>query len=346
MLRAGALVAIAVASMGVDRCGCRTLFFGEGSVPLNRNEAEAFLKKPGAKFHTYRVNGHTEVGIETRAARGEGASASSITRYLQGTGRFHVTAPTAPAKRRLAKFLDGRFVGLGRGALDSIVLPTAAEFSGQAKLIFSAKGAGAACISFQGKTVASLQKAKGSFKVIGGTGAAKRLHAAGKFRAVLRFPHKQGAQATFEGNPTLGSKRPMPKNCGRLPPVNPGGGGKKVTADFLGFAVSKGAPSSSASLTPEKDSITSCAAGADLWGVVRYSGPKAAKFVTETGLKGAAGEKHSYPVKSGRNALRLLDLPFDNGGDPTTVAQISVKPTASIKLSGDTYLSPYLFLQC
>ena len=114
---------------GSTAASCRTLFFGEGSVPLNRNEAEAFLKKPGAKFHTYRVNGHTEVGIETRAARGEGASASSITRYLQGTGRFHVIAPTAPAKRRLAKFLDGRFVGLGRGALDSIVLPTAAEFS-------------------------------------------------------------------------------------------------------------------------------------------------------------------------------------------------------------------------
>jgi hypothetical protein len=281
-------------------------FLRRGIRTLNRNEAEAFLKKPGAKFHTYRVNGHTEVGIETRAARG--ASASSITRYLQGDGRFHIAAPTRAAKGRLAKFLRGRFVGLGRSVVDSIVAPTSAGFSGQAKLVFSGRGAGAACISFDGKTVpSSLQKAKGQFKVLGGTGAAKRLHAAGKFRTVIRFPHKQGAEAAFEANPTLGSKRPMPRYCGRLPPVN-GGGGKKVTASFKGFAVSTGAPSASRSLTIDGGSISPCPGGGDLWGVVKYQGPKAARFATETGLKGAAGEKHSYRVKSGRNALRLLDL--------------------------------------
>ena len=31
---------------------------------------------------------------------------------------------------------------------------------------------------------------------------------------------------------------------------------------------------------------------------------------------------------------------------PASIAQIQVKPTGSTKLRGDTYLSPYLFLEC
>jgi hypothetical protein len=339
------LIAFALVAMGVDDCACRRAFFGPSEHEISRQEAEDLLRwNPRARASSYQVNGNTHITISTGGRRAAGASA--LPRYLQGKGDFQIRAKTAAGKRRLGKFTRGRFLGLGRALVDNVVVPSEAEFSGQAKLIFRARGAGTACISFEGKTTGgSLQVASGSFKVLGGTGAAKRLHAAGPFRAVIRRPRKQAVEASFLAKPRLGSKRKMPRHCGSLAPVG-GGGGKKVTADFKGFAVSKGAPKSSATLTPEGGSIGSCAAGADLWGVVNYHGPHAARFATETGLKGVAGEKHSYPVKSSRNALRLLDLPFDNGGDPITVAQISVKPTGSIKLKGDTYQSPYLFLEC
>jgi hypothetical protein len=345
-LRVTALVGFALVAMGVDDCACREALFGPFERDISRQEAEDILLfHPRARVQSYRVNGSTHVTITTGPRRGS-ATTSAIPRYLQGKGDFQIKAETPAGKRRLGKFTRGRFRGLGRAMVDNVIVPSEAEFSGRAKLIFKARGAGAACISFQGRTVGgSLQVAKGSFEVLGGTGAAKRLHAAGPFRAVIRRPRKKAVQASFQASPKLGSKRKMPKHCGTLAPVN-GGGGKKVTADFKGFAVSNGAPPPSAALTQEDGTISSCPAGADLWGVVNYSGPKAARFATETGLKGVPGEKHSYGVRSGRNALRLLDLPFDNGGDPLTVAQISVKPTGSTRLSGDTYQSPYLFLDC
>jgi hypothetical protein len=350
LLRIMALAGFALVAMGVDDCACRQALFGHFEREISRQEAKDLLDfNPRARVHTYQVDGHTHVSITAGPGHREGggsATTTSLPRYLQGKGDFHIKAPTSAASRSLGKFREGRFVGLGRALVDNVVVPSSAQFSGQAKLIFKARGAGAACISFEGRTVGgSLQVAKGSFKVIGGTGVAKRLHAAGPFRAVIRRPRKQAVQASFLAGPKLGSKRRMPKHCGSLPPVN-GGGGKKVKTTFKGFAVTNGAPPASRSLTADAGTISSCPAGADLWGVVTYQGPHAAKFVTETGLKGVAGEKHSHPVKSGRNALRLLDLPFDNGGDPITVAQISIKPTGSTKLSGDTYLSPYLFLEC
>jgi hypothetical protein len=206
-------------------------------------------------------------------------------------------------------------------------------------LKFSARGAGSACVSLNGTTVSHEQEAAGRFAFLGGTGAAARLHATGRFAAVQPMPYSTKWVADIALNSSFGPRRSLPRGCGKPPPVQTA----QVTASFQGFAQTAGPPSTSAPLTPNGGTITGadCRAGGSLYGVFQYAGPSAAEW--HTGLFGpSANQSGTAAVMPGRNVLLLFTGPTNGSYS----SKIVIQATAGEQLTGNTLFLPSITINC
>jgi hypothetical protein len=310
------------------------------STNITERQADDYVRKGQAgDLRAFRgdveINPVTGVPLKSRRAR-----VTSLTYYAGHGGPFHLNGPDRATAGRLSEFLKGRYVGAGGATLTSA---TQGTFFASVRLNFSAHGAGSACMSVTGTTTLGQQEAQGSFKILGGTGAAARLHAVGTFRAVNRDPHSSTYLAGIFANPSLGSRRSMPTGCG-YPNLGPPQSGGKVTASFTGFAVSVGAPGASAAPTPDGGTITggNCHSTGDLYGVFQYAGPSGAQFHAYTGSGGGGSQEHLQAVSQGTNAVLLFTAPPSDHYQ----AKIYIEPTGASVLTGTTQFYPTVQISC
>ena len=254
-------------------------------------------------------------------------------------GTFAFPPPRGPGSARLSEFRRGR---LTAGFMQTSYVGSSdhTRFKGTVVLKFSARGAGSACVSFSGTSVSHQQETAGRFRFLGGTGAAARVHATGTFAAVQPVPFSTRSVVRLYLKSSFGSRRSLPAGCGKPPPVHTG----HITASFEGFADTAGAPSTSATLTPDGGTITGpgCHAGGSLYGVFQYAGPSAAEW--QTGLFGPAGasQARTTVVRPGRNVLLLFKAP-PNGSYSSKVV---IQATGGEHLSGNTFFLPSVTINC
>jgi hypothetical protein len=335
-IRISLLIAVMLSTSAYYNQGCSAP--RSSSRTISRQEANDYLRK-GEKADLRAFRGGVEIDpVSGVPVKSLDARISSLTYYAGHGGAFSLAAPDRAAAKLLARFLKGHYVGAGGATLFSA---DHGEFFASVRLNFSARGAGSACIAVRGTTSLGQQEGEGSFTVMGGTGAAARLHATGTFRAVDPDPRSSTYQAEFYANPSLGSKRPMPKGCGypNLGAPTPGG---KVTASFKGFVTSVGPPSPSATPTSSTISAGSCHSGGDLYGVFQYAGPAAARFNANALSSSGQGQTHTQNVKSGTNALLLYTAPT-NGSYET---KIYIESTGKGVLTGNTAFYPTVTVNC
>ena len=174
------------------------------------------------------------------------------------------------AKRGFEEFLKAKL----KGVLSAEFVSNSSEDArGSMSLVvtFSGKRAGAACVSLTGTATDAQQKYAGTFKVLGGTGDAARLHASGKFRAVQPKAFDNHYQMALFTSPSLGSKRGMPSSCGKPPP--------------------------------------SCGPGATLYEVYDYSGPSDVVF--DWAVFGPVSGTGTVPATQGQVAIPTITGPPD-----------------------------------
>jgi hypothetical protein len=280
-------------------------------VNITKAQARQFLKEGDKSVKAFVGRVPVDATKATSSAA-DGATASTQDLfYLNFKGTANLVAPRG--SHGFGTFTKGSF--RGGGTVGYVSRSDALTGDGEILFKFSARGAGAACVRFSGKTDVTQQYVTGTFDVVGGSGDAARLHDRGAFRAVqpTAFVTDRYRVALF-GAPSFGKKRQVPKGCGKpIKAPRP----QKFTAQFDGFAFApasarNGRLPAGTKLYPQGSvsGAVGCGAEDNLYLVTTYSGPVGA-ILAGTATYGASGKTASLnqALKSGRNAVFLFAAP-------------------------------------
>ena len=224
------------------------------------------------------------------------APSSSLDRTFKGS--FSLGPFKGPKAGQVRRFASGTIT---RGYSKVTLLSIRTEnIRVNTTAVLKFKGAGTACVALNLKAVSAWQLSAGTFKFLGGTGAAARLYGGGPFAAAQPKPESYGFVTQLGFNPRFGKPRSMPARCG-MPPKAKTAPSKTVT----GFAVSNAPPSKSANLTPPNGTITSCSAGGSLYMVLDYTGPTGTEM-SGAAFGGSTTGSFTQKLKPGRNVVRLI----------------------------------------
>jgi hypothetical protein len=280
-------------------------------VRITTAQARKFLKEGDKSVKAFRGGVVADAKQAAAAARDVVTASTQDLRYLNFTGTARLVAPRGA--HGFNAFGKGSFRGGGK--VGYISTSDALKGDGEILLKFSARGAGSACVRFTGSTDLTQQYVTGSFDVLGGSGAAARLHDKGSFRAVqpTAFINNRYDVALF-GVASLGAKRPVPKGCGK--PIH-APHQRKFTATFDGFAFApasarNGRLPAGTKLYPQGSisGMVGCGVDNSLYVITTYSGPRGALFAGSASAN-ASGKQATLQqaLKQGQNAVFLFAAP-------------------------------------
>ena len=264
------------------------------------------------------------------------AQSSSLDRTFKGS--FSLGPLKGPKAAQVRRFASGTIT---RGYSKVTLLSIRTEnIRVNTTAVLKFKGAGTACVALNLKAVSAWQLSAGTFKFLGGTGAAARLYGGGPFAAAQPKPESYGFVTQLGFNPRFGKPRTMPARCG-MPPKAKTAPAKTVTATVAGFAVSNAPPSKSAKLTPPNGTITSCSAGGSLYMVLDYTGPTGTEM-SGAAFGGSTTGSFTQKLKPGRNVVRLIR----GAKSASYEIKVQISSTTGRPLKGTTVLLPTVTVSC
>jgi hypothetical protein len=277
-----------------------------GQVQITKKQADDFLKR-GDKT-VKRMDARGVVAPYTKVLRGVRAQTAAGGSFVYGNYKGTIAQIVAP--RGLESFGKSSFkAGFRAGYISN--KSDAAKGAGTVLVKFSARGAGSLCLHLSWTTDNTQQKIKGKFSFLGGTGRAARLHDSGAFRGVQPVAFVPKGEMVLFGNPSIGSRRAVPRGCGTIKPPPPP---KNLHASIVlqGWAASTGPPPANATLHPDQSTITDrtlCQKGGGLYMVAQYSGPSSGVFLSAGIFGPTSSVSRNINMRPGRIVVLIASRP-------------------------------------
>jgi hypothetical protein len=281
-----------------------------GQKSISKKEADAFIKAGDKTVQKFEGRG---LAVPyTKVLSGLRAQTAASRSYVYGNYKGTIAQIVAP--RGLGSFGKSSFkAGFRAGYISNNSDATLG--AGTVLVKFSARGAGSLCLHISWTTDNTQQKIKGKFSFLGGTGRSARLHDSGAFRGVQPVAFVPKGEIVLFGNPSIGSRRAVPRGCGTIkpppPPKNP-----HASIVLQGWAASVGPPPANATLYPDQSTITDrtlCQKGGGLYMVAQYSGPSSGVFLSAGIFGPTSSTSRNINMRPGRIVVLIASRP-KNGG--------------------------------